>query len=81
MTMAYRGLKVHSHLDVKPLLEESHCQGSTIPASWNGVNNDSHHGRLLTGIKKQRHHFADKDPYSQSYGFPSSHSTDVRVGP
>ena len=20
-------------------------------------------------IKKQRHHFADKDPYSQSYGF------------
>ena len=24
-------------------------------------------------IKKQRHHFADKDPYSQSYSFPSSH--------
>ena len=24
-------------------------------------------------IKKQRHHFADKVPYSQSYGFPSSH--------
>ena len=21
-------------------------------------------------IKKQRHHFAEKDPYSQSYGFP-----------
>ena len=21
-------------------------------------------------IKKQRHHFADKDPYSESYGFP-----------
>ena len=21
-------------------------------------------------IKKQKHHFADKDPYSQSYGFP-----------
>ena len=21
-------------------------------------------------IKKQRHHFADKGPYSQSYGFP-----------
>ena len=27
-------------------------------------------------IKKQRHHFADKGPYSQSYGFSSSH---VRV--
>ena len=24
-------------------------------------------------IKKQRHHFADKDPYSQSYGFSSNH--------
>ena len=24
-------------------------------------------------ITKQRHHFADKDPYSQSYGFSSSH--------
>ena len=25
-------------------------------------------------IKKQRHHFAAKDPYSQSYGFSSSHA-------
>ena len=24
-------------------------------------------------IKKQRHHFADKGPYSQSYGFSSGH--------
>ena len=24
-------------------------------------------------IQKQRHHFANKDPYSQSYGCPSSH--------
>ena len=24
-------------------------------------------------IKKQRHHFANKDPYSQSYGFSGSH--------
>ena len=24
-------------------------------------------------VKKQRHHFADKGPSSQSYGFPSSH--------
>ena len=24
-------------------------------------------------IKKQRHHFADRSPYSQSCGFPSSH--------
>ena len=31
-------------------------------------------------IKKQRHYFANKDPYSQSYGFSSSHVMDVRVG-
>ena len=24
-------------------------------------------------IKKQSHHFADKDPYDQSYGFATSH--------
>ena len=24
-------------------------------------------------IKKQRHYFADKGPFSQSYGFPSNH--------
>ena len=24
-------------------------------------------------LKRQRHHFADKSPYSQSYGFSSSH--------
>ena len=27
----------------------------------------------LECIKKQRHHFADKGPYIQSYGFFSSH--------
>ena len=29
--------------------------------------------KLTQRIKKQRHHFADHCPYSQSYGFPSSH--------
>ena len=32
-------------------------------------------------IKKQKHHFADKGMYSQSYGFSCNHGTDVRVGP
>ena len=27
--------------------------------------------KLRQHIKKQRHHFADKSPYSQSYGFPA----------
>ena len=29
-------------------------------------------GKLWQHIKMQRHHFANKGPYSQSYGFPSS---------
>ena len=28
---------------------------------------------LYSNIKKQRHHFADKGPSSQSYGFSGSH--------
>ena len=35
--------------------------------------------KLRQHIKKQRHHFANKDQSSQSYGFSSSHM-DVRVG-
>ena len=30
-------------------------------------------------IKKQRHYFTDKGPYSQSYGFSNSPCVDVRV--
>ena len=30
-------------------------------------------------IKKQRHYFADRGPSSQSFGFSSSQSVDVRV--
>ena len=29
--------------------------------------------KLRESIKKQGRHFADKGPYSQSYGFSSSH--------
>ena len=32
-------------------------------------------------IKQQRHHFADKGPYSQSLGFSSKTCADLRVGP
>ena len=32
-----------------------------------------HYDKTRQCIKKQRHHFADKSLYSQSYGFPSSH--------
>ena len=36
-------------------------------APWKSSNKPRQH------IKKQRHYFTDKDPYSQSYGFSSSH--------
>ena len=58
------------------------------------VDGDSSHEirrRLLLGriamtnlgsvLKKQRHHFADKGPYSQSYGFFQESCMDVTVGP
>ena len=32
-------------------------------------------------IKKHRHHFADKGPSSQSYGFSCSHVCMLRTGP
>ena len=32
-------------------------------------------------LKKQRHHFADKGLYSQSYGFSSNHVQMLGVGP
>ena len=32
-------------------------------------------------IKKNKHCFANKCPYSQSYGISSSHVRDVRIGP
>ena len=32
-------------------------------------------------IKKQRHHFINKGPYSQSYGFSSSHVRMWELGP
>ena len=31
------------------------------------------HDKPRQPIKKQRHHFANKGPYSQIYGFSSSH--------
>ena len=37
-------------------------------ASWK-----KSYGKPRQCIKKQRHYFADKDPYSQSYDFSSSH--------
>ena len=39
-----------------------------MTASWQGS-----YDKPRQCVKKQRHHFADKGLYSQSYGFPSSH--------
>ena len=39
-----------------------------LPRKWL-----SHYDQPRQHIKKQRHYFANKGPYNQSYGFPSSH--------
>ena len=44
-------------------------QVASLPAELPGKS----HGKPRQCIKKQRHHFANKGPYSQSYGFCSSH--------
>ena len=38
------------------------------PSPW-----EESYDKPIQGTKKQRHHFANKDPSSQSYGFSSSH--------
>ena len=49
------------------LLQHHNSKASSLWCS-DFFNNKPRHG-----IKKQRHYFADKVPYSQSYGFSSSH--------
>ena len=47
------------------------------PAPWKKISD-----QLRQHIKKQRHYFAEKGPFSQSYGFSSSHSyINMRVEP
>ena len=36
------------------------------------------YGKTRQHIKKQRHHFADKGPYSQSYGFSSRENWTIK---
>ena len=42
-------------------------------AAVHGVAESDCYDQPRQHIKKQRYYFADKDPYSQSYGFSSSH--------
>ena len=58
----------------------SFSRGSSRPRDWTQVSLIvSRHlpseppEKSRQHFKKQRYHFSDKDPYSQSYGFPSSH--------
>ena len=41
--------------------------------TWVWVSSGKSYDQPRQHIKKQRHYFADKGPYSQSYGFPRSH--------
>ena len=46
-----------------------HCRQMLYPLSHQG----SPSGKPIECIKEQRHYFADRGPYGQSYGFSSSH--------
>ena len=44
-----------------------------VAQSWTWLKRLSSSSNSRQHIKRQRHHFAQKGPYSQSYGFSSSH--------
>ena len=59
--MSSQGIFSTQELNWWPVL-----QAASLPAELPGKS----HGKPRQCIKKQRHHFANKGPYSQSYGFP-----------
>ena len=70
--MANRGEKVETVTDFYFL--QNHCRQWLQP--WNSKTLapwKESYDKPRQCIKKQRHHFADKGLYSQSYGFSSSH--------
>ena len=88
MNRSMPGLPVHHHLPSWQLdggkWKHGHILLSWTPKSlWTVTCSHEIKRHLLVGnksydklrqrIKKQRHHFADKGPPSQSYGFSSSH--------
>ena len=49
-------------------LQYSHLRKQKMLALW-----EKNYEKPRQHIKKKRHHLANKGPYSQSYGFPTSH--------
>ena len=53
---------------------QNHCKWWLQPWNWKTLSLwKKSYDKPRQHIKKQRHHFADKSLYSQSYGFSSSH--------
>ena len=53
---------------------QNHCGWWLQPWNWKTLAPwKKRYDKSRQHIKKQRHHFADRGLYSQSYGFPSSH--------
>ena len=54
---------------------QNHCSWWLQPWNWKALapRKESYDQPRQHIKKQQRHHLADKGPYSQSYGFPSSH--------
>ena len=50
------------------IMSKQKCQDSYCNFSWK-----KGHDKHRQCIKRQRHHFANKGPYSQSFGFSNSH--------
>ena len=62
---------LHDPMDCSPPGSSAHRIFQARVPEWGAIafSND----KPRQHIKKQRHHFANKDPCSQSYGFSSSH--------
>ena len=53
---------------------QNHCRQWLQPWNWKTLAPwKKSYNQPRQHIKKQKHHFADKDPYNASYGFSSSH--------
>ena len=52
---------------------QNHCRWWLKPQNWRHLLLGRKADKPRQHIKKQRHHFVNKGPYHQSYGFSSSH--------
>ena len=72
----FLGSKITVHRLQKYMNQNLPDLGWTVPAAMKLKDNSAlreNYDQPRQHVKKQRHHFADKGPSSQSYGFSRSH--------